>query len=208
MIVLTLQGNQSKFSVEGLKVLNVSPLPMIAYQRIPLGMYIEPQRGQKVINITPHLYVGVSLMSLWVTVLTALAPPLRSIKVSAHGCCVSQAPTLVFSERIRFKTQVDRQIKTLHCWFVWFLLLLLIIATSLFYNPVCNNMRQNITLQLTLYLLSTALFSVDSLSVYFILCNTQSVWPSITSTSVYSFYFILHPSHSVWVCPLITCSCW
>lgn len=64
MIVLTLQGNQSKFSVGGLKVLNVSPLPMILYQRIPLGMYIEPQRGQKVINITRRLYVGVSLMSL------------------------------------------------------------------------------------------------------------------------------------------------
>lgn len=64
MIVLTLQGNQSKFSVGGLKVLNVSPLPMIAYRRIPLGMYIEPQRGRKVINITLCLYVGVSLMSL------------------------------------------------------------------------------------------------------------------------------------------------
>lgn len=66
MIVLTLQGNQSKFSVGGLKVLNVSPLPMIAYRRIPLGMYmyIEPQRGRKVINITLRLYVGVSLMSL------------------------------------------------------------------------------------------------------------------------------------------------
>lgn len=59
MIVLTLQGNQSKFSVGGLKVLNVSPLPMI-----PPGMYIEPQRGRKVINITLRLYVGVSLMSL------------------------------------------------------------------------------------------------------------------------------------------------
>lgn len=64
MIVLTLQGNQSKFSVGGLKVLNVSPLPMIVYQRMPLGMYIESQKGRKVINITPRLYVGVSLMSL------------------------------------------------------------------------------------------------------------------------------------------------
>lgn len=101
MIVLPLQGNQSKFSVEDLRVLNVSPLPMIVYQRMPLGMYIEPPRGRKVINITPRLYVGVSLMSLWVTVLTAHAPPLLSIKVSAHGCCVSQALILVFLWRIR-----------------------------------------------------------------------------------------------------------
>lgn len=64
MNVLPLQGNQSKFSVEDLRVLNVSPLPMIVYQRRPLGMYIEPPRGRKVINITPRLYVGVSLMSL------------------------------------------------------------------------------------------------------------------------------------------------
>lgn len=64
MIVLPLQGNQSKFSVEDLRVLNVSPLLMIVYQRMPLGMYIEPPRGRKVINITPRLYVGVSLMSL------------------------------------------------------------------------------------------------------------------------------------------------
>lgn len=64
MIVHPLQGNQSKFSVEDLRVLNVSPHPMIVYQRMPLGMYIEPPRGRKVINITPRLYVGVSLMSL------------------------------------------------------------------------------------------------------------------------------------------------
>lgn len=101
MIVLPLQGNQSKFSVEDLRVLNVSPHPMIVYQRMPLGMYIEPPSGRKVINITPRLYVGVSLMSLWVTVLTAHAPPLLSIKVSAHGCCVSQALILVFLWRIR-----------------------------------------------------------------------------------------------------------
>lgn len=142
MIVLTLQGNQSKFSVGGLKVLNVSPLPMISYQRIPLGMYIEPQRGRKVINITRRLYVGVSLMSLWVTVLTALAPPLRSIKVSAHGCCVSQAPTLVFSEKITVDLKHNLTDKSKLYIAGSFDFCCYCLATSLFYNPVCNNMRQ------------------------------------------------------------------
>jgi hypothetical protein len=93
--VITLQG--SHINLEGLRVPSIAPHQMILCRERLLRIYIKSQRDQKVTDISRHLYVGVSLMSPWVTALTVHAPPLLSTKVPSLTAVYIALP-LVCSE--------------------------------------------------------------------------------------------------------------